>query len=104
MLHNLNTSMESSRRVVRQNRLLTLRDNIAMINLLIDIVNCATGRLFPGHQRLFPCFEPGKFGQKRWMNVYNAAAKRLQHRRFQNAHETGENYKLNTGLAKHSQK
>src|SRR4030095_5607199 len=38
------------------------------------------------------------------MNVYDAARKRLQHRRFQNAHEAGEDHKFNTGLSKHSDK
>ena len=77
VLGNLNPSMESLRGVVGQNRHFALRDDIAMIDFLIDVVDGAAGQHFPGLQRLFPRFESWKFWQKRRMNIYYAPRKRI---------------------------
>ena len=69
MLCNLNSSMEAFWRVVRQNPHFALRDDIAVIDFFIDVVNGATGYAFAGDKRLFPSFESGKLWQQRWVNV-----------------------------------
>jgi hypothetical protein len=104
VLCNLNPRMESVRGVVSQNRHFALRDDIAMIDFLVDIVDGAAGQSFPGLQRLSPRFESWKFWQKRWMNIYDAPGKCIQHRRFENAHETGKSHKFNSRFVKHSHK
>src|SRR5919106_2501995 len=104
MLCDLNPSMKPFRGVAGQNRHLALRDDIAMVDLLIHVVDGASGQLFSGLQRLFPRFESRKLWQKRWMNIYDAPRKCIQHRRFENAHETGESYELDSRILEHSHK
>ena len=93
--------MQSFRRIGRQNGYLSLRDNLPVIDLFIEIVHSAASHLFACRERLFPRFEPREFWQKRWMNVDDATGERLEHRFVQHAHETGENHDFDSGFAQH---
>ena len=72
-----------------------------MINLFVDVVHRAPGHCFASDESLFPRFKSWEFRQKRWVNVDNATGERLQHWFMQDAHETGENDKFDTGIAQH---
>src|SRR5207302_8158741 len=50
---------------------------------------------------LLPRFQPRKLGQKRWVNVDDAAGKRIEHRFVQDTHETGKSNKFDTGITQH---
>src|SRR2546423_7546783 len=100
----LNSRVQTFRRVVRQNLHFTLRNDVAVVDFLVDVMDGAAGDTFPGGESLFPRFQSGKFWQQRWMNIDNSARKRLQHRRFQDAHEPGEDDEFDIGLVQHSNK
>jgi hypothetical protein len=72
-----------------------------VIDPFVDVVRRASGHCFASDESLSPRFKSWEFRQKRWVNVDNATGERLQHWLMQNAHETGENDKLYTGIAQH---
>src|SRR5919106_3557551 len=101
MLKDLNTSMQALRGVVRQNSYLFLCEDLPVINPVVDVVHGTAGYSFARNESLFPSFKPREFRQKRWVNVDNATRERLQHWFMQDAHETGQNDKFDSGIAQH---
>src|SRR5436189_1884483 len=93
--------MQALRGVVRQNSYLSLCKDLPVIDPFVDVVHRAAGHSFARGESLFPRFESWEFRQKRWVNVDNATRERLEHRFMQDAHETGENDKFDTGIAQH---
>src|SRR5678815_577307 len=93
--------MQALRRVVRQNSYLSLCKDFSVIDPLVDVVHRAAGHCFARDEGLSPRFKSWEFRQKRWVNVDNATGERLQHWFMQDAHETGENDKFDTGIAQH---
>src|SRR2546430_6133962 len=57
VFRDLNSRMQAFRRIVRQDRYFTLRDDIAVIYFFVDVMNGATGHTFTGSERLFPGFQ-----------------------------------------------
>src|ERR1700757_2523186 len=102
MLEDLNPSMQALGRVVRQNSYLSLCKDLPVIDPLVDVVHRAACHYFARNESLFPRFKSWELRQKRWVNVDDATRKRLQHRFMQDAHETGEIDKFDTGIAQHS--
>ncbi len=93
--------MQVLRSLVRQDCHLSLGEDLPVIDRCVDVVNCAAGHCFASDKGLLPSLESWKFRQKRWVNVDNTTRKRLQHWFVQDAHETGENDKFDTGVAQH---
>src|SRR6266849_10308304 len=93
--------MQALRRVVRQNSYLSLCKDLPVINPFVDVVYRAAGHGFARDESLFPRFKSWEFRQKRWVNVDNTTTERLQHWFMQDAHETGENDKFDTGITQH---
>ena len=80
---------------------LSLCKDLPVIDPFVDVVHRAAGHCFARDESLFPRFKSWEFRQKRWVNVDNATRERLQHWFMQDAHETGENDKFDTGIAQH---
>src|ERR1700749_2379442 len=93
--------MQTFSRVVRRNSHLSLREDLSMINPFIDVMHRAAGHCFARSESLFPRLKSWEFREKRWVNVDNSTRERLQHRFMQDAHETGENHKLDTRVTQH---
>ena len=72
-----------------------------MIDFFIDVVHGTASHFFARRQSLLPRFQPRKLGQKRWVNVDDAAGKRVEHRLVQDTHETGKSNKFDTGTTQH---
>src|SRR2546430_16081914 len=64
-LGDLNASVKRVSCIVRQNRNLPLRDNFAVIDLVIHMMHRAAGHVFLSRERLLPGFEAGKSWQQR---------------------------------------
>ena len=77
VLSDLDASMKSLGCVVRHYRDFALRNDVAMINLLVDIMDGTAGLFLTGLERLFPGKKSRKLRQKRRMNVYDSTGKRL---------------------------
>ena len=101
MFGDLNSRMQAFGRVVRQYRHFASRDYVAVIYFFVDVMNRATGNDLASFERLFPRFQSGKFWQQRWMNIDDSPRECLQHRRFQNAHESGKHDQLYFCVAQH---
>src|SRR5256885_16914290 len=86
-LRDLDPLVQAFRGVVRHNRDFALRDDLPVIDLIVDMMDRAAGYLLAGGQRLLPRFQTSELWQKRWMNVDDPSWKRLQHWRFQDAHK-----------------
>src|SRR4029450_1331480 len=93
--------MQTFGRVSRQNRHLPLSDDLTVIDFLIHVMHRATSYLVAGRERLFPRFEPGKFWEKRWMDIDDAPGERFEYRCMEHAHEASEHHELGTGLSSH---
>ena len=61
LFRGLDPSVKSFVGIVKQNRHRPLGDDVAMVNLIVDVVNGATGFAFTRSQCLLPGFQPGKF-------------------------------------------
>ena len=75
-----------------------------MVDLLVHKMYRAARHGFAGRESLFPRFQSRKFRQKRRMDVNDSPGKRLEHRRVQYPHKTGENHKINVGVAQYFHK
>ena len=60
----LNPSVQALGGIVRQDCYLSLREDLPVIDLLIDVMHCAPGYLFARHERLLPRFEARELRQK----------------------------------------
>ena len=77
MLGNLNPGMQTFRGIVRQDRHLTLGDDLPMIDFFVDKMHRAARYSFAGCKCLLPSFKSWKFWQKRRMDVDDAPRKRV---------------------------
>src|SRR4029077_2678338 len=68
----LDTCVQRLRRVVAHHRDLALRNDVAVIDLLVDVVNGHPCPFLVSRKRLFPCFQAWELRQKRWVNVHNS--------------------------------
>ena len=62
-------------------------------------MDAAARDFFARRQGLRPRFAPRKFWEQRRMQIDNAARKRLQHDRLEDAHEPGEHNQFHPGCA-----
>ena len=72
MFRDLNPRVQGFGCVVRQNWDFSLRDDVSVINLFVDVVNGAPGNRLSRGQRLFPRFETRKSWQERRVNINDA--------------------------------
>jgi len=59
----LDSRVQTFGRVVRQNRDITLRDDVPMIYFVVDVMHRATGNGLARIERLLPRFQSGNFGK-----------------------------------------
>jgi hypothetical protein len=75
-----------------------LGDDGAGIDALIDEVDGAAGDFHAVIEGLFPGFEAGEGGEERGMDVDDAVGEGAEEFAFQDAHETGEDDKIDLGV------
>ena len=78
-----------------------LRNDVAVIDLLIHVMNGYACPLLVSCKCLFPCFQAREFRQERGMNVHDSARESGQHLFLQDAHETSQNDNLHFRILQH---
>src|SRR5438477_283094 len=101
-LGHLYSFQENFRRVAWQNRDLALSNDLAVVDLVIDIMDSTARDFLAGREGPGPRGKAGELRQKRGMNIQDPTRKRFQHWGFQNAHEAGENDNFHSRLLQHS--
>ena len=101
MFKDLNPRMQAFGCIGREDCRLSLCNDASMIDFFIDVVHGAAGHFFARRESLLPRFQPRELGQKRWVNVDEAAGKRVEHRFVQDTHETGKDNKFDACITQH---
>ncbi len=95
MFRGVNPLVQAVRRVIVQNRHGLLRDDRPAVHAGVHEMHGAARDFHAVIQRLFPGFQPGKRGQQRRMDIYDAALESPQEFSLQHAHEPGQHKQIN---------
>src|ERR1700674_2910984 len=101
-LRDLNSRMQSFRRVIRRDRHLALRDDLAAVDSRVDVMDRAARYFLPSGQSLGPCFHARKFRQQRRMKINDSSRICGKDLLFQNAHKTGEHHQFHARVLEQS--